>query len=288
MKISGFSFVRNAVTFDYPFLESISSILPLCDEFVIAVGKSSDDTLQKLESLNSPKIKLIETVWDESLRTGGEILAQQTNIALDHVSGNWAFYLQADEVVHENDFKKIRDAMVEYYGDKRVEGILFSYKHFYGSYRYIGTSRQWYRNEIRIVRTGIGVRSWGDAQGFRIDGRKLRVKPVDSTIYHYGWVKPPEKQQAKQQSFNRLWHSDGWVKQHVGASSQFDYNNGTKLTRFTDSHPAVMQGRIKNEHWNFEYDASKVKEPLKDKVLDWIEAKTGMRIGEYRNYDLIK
>lgn len=288
MKISGFSFVRNAVTFDYPSLESISSILPLCDEFVIAVGNSSDDTLQKLKSLNSPKIKLIETVWDESLRTGGQILAQQTNIALDHVSGDWAFYLQADEVAHENDFEKIRNTMLQYETDKRVEGILFSYKHFYGSYRYIGTSRQWYRNEIRIIRTNIGVRSWGDAQGFRIDGRKLRVKPVDATIYHYGWVKPPEKQQAKQESFNRLWHSDEWMKQHIGSSSHFDYNNGTKLTHFTDSHPAVMRDRIKNEHWNFEYDESKVREPLKDKVLGWIETKTRLRIGEYKNYEVIE
>lgn len=288
MKISGFSFVRNAVTFDYPFLESISSILPLCDEFVIAVGKSSDDTLQKLKSLNSPKIKLIETVWDESLRTGGQILAQQTNIALNHVTGDWAFYLQADEVVHENDLEKIRVTMLKYHDDIRVEGILFSYKHFYGSYRYIGSSRQWYRNEIRIIRTGIGVRSWGDAQGFRINGQKLRVKPVDATIYHYGWVKPPEKQQAKQESFNRLWHSDEWVKQHVGSSSQFDYNNGTKLTRFTGSHPAVMHDRIKNETWKFEYDEAKVREPLKDKVLGWIETKTGLRIGEYRNYEVIK
>lgn len=288
MKISGFSLVRNAVTFDYPFLESISSILPLCDEFVIAVGTSSDETLQKLKSLNSPKIKLIQTVWDESLRTGGQVLAQQTNIALDHVSGDWAFYLQADEVVHENDLEKIRESMLKNHGDKRVEGLLFPYKHFYGSYRYIGSSRRWYRNEVRIIRTGIGVRSWGDAQGFRIDGRKLRVKPVDATIYHYGWVKPPEKMQAKQQSFNRLWHSDEWMKQHIGTSSEFDYNNGTELTRFTDSHPAVMHDRIKNEHWNFEYDETKVKEPLKNKILEWIEAKTGLRIGEYRNYETIK
>lgn len=288
MKISGFSFVRNAVTFDYPFLESISSFLPLCDEFVIAVGNSSDDTLQKLKSLNSPKIKIIETVWNESLRTGGQVLAQQTNIALDHVSGDWAFYLQADEVVHENDLEKIRASMLKYHDDKRVEGLLFSYKHFYGSYRYIGSSRQWYRNEVRIIRNGIGVRSWGDAQGFRIKGQKLRVKPVDATIYHYGWVKPPEKMQAKQQSFNRLWHTDEWVKQHVGASSQFDYNNGTRLACYTGSHPAVMQKRIKSENWNFEYDEAKVREPLKDKLLEWIEAKTSVRIGEYRNYELIK
>ncbi|MGH2566706.1 MAG: glycosyltransferase, partial [Bacteroidota bacterium] len=165
MKISGFSFVRNAVQYDYPFLEAIQSILSLCDEFIIAVGKSEDDTFEQLRSLNSPKIKIIETVWDESLRAGGAILAQQTNVALDHVSGDWAFYMQADEVVHEKDLSTIRRAMEQHVTDKEVEGLLFSYKHFYGSYRHVGDSRRWYRREIRVIRPGIGVRSWGDAQG---------------------------------------------------------------------------------------------------------------------------
>jgi glycosyltransferase involved in cell wall biosynthesis len=287
MKISGFSFVRNAVKFDYPFLESISSLLPICDEFVVAVGKSDDDTLKRLREIGSPKIKIIETVWDDALRTGGHVLAQQTNVALDHVTGDWAFYLQADEVVHETDLPGVRDALKRFHADPRVEGLLFSYKHFYGSYDYIGTSRRWYRSEIRVVRNGIGVRSWGDAQGFRIDGRKLRVKGVDGSIYHYGWVKSPDVQMAKQRSFNRLWHSDGWVEQKLGQGASFDYEGGTKLERFTGSHPAVMQERIKSADSKFTYDPSKVKAPLKDTLLEWIESKTGIRIGEYKNYELI-
>src|SRR3989338_3974919 len=121
MKLSGFSFVRNGVTFDYPFVESISSILPICDEFIIAVGNSADDTLDRIVAIRSPKIKIIETVWDESLRTGGQVLAQQTNLALDHVTGDWAFYLQADEVVHEKDLPKIVEAIARYNNDQRVE-----------------------------------------------------------------------------------------------------------------------------------------------------------------------
>jgi len=287
MKISGFSFVRNAVKFDYPFLESISSLLPICDELVIAVGRSDDGTLERIRKIGSPKIAIIETVWDDALRTGGRVLAQQTNVALDRVTGDWAFYLQADEVLHEAELPIIREAMIRYQTDTQVEGLLFNYKHFYGSYDYVGASRQWYRREIRIVRTGIGVRSWGDAQGFRIDGRKLRVKAVEALIYHYGWVKSPVTQMAKQRSFNRLWHSDRWVEEKLGQSGSFDYDVGTKLERFRGSHPAVMRDRIKSADWEFEYDPSRVKASFKDGLLEWIESKTGVRIGEYKNYKLI-
>ncbi len=287
MKISGFSFLRNAVQYDYPFLESISSILPLCDEFMIAVGKSDDDTLEKVQSLQSPKIRILETTWDESRRTGGAVLAQQTNIALSHAMGDWAFYLQGDEVVHENDLPAISKAMGKHHADKRVEGLLFSYNHFYGSYNYVGVSRQWYRREIRVVRTGIGVQSWGDAQGFRIDGRKLRVKQVDARIYHYGWVRSPEVQQAKQKSFNRLWHSDAWVDQHIGNAPSYSYRGGGRLSQFTGSHPAVMKQRVAAQSWRFEYRPDNVHQSLKDRILQRFETNTGIRIGEYKNYELI-
>lgn len=287
MNVSGFSFVRNGVKFDYPFLESIQSILPLCHEFVIAVGKSDDDTLDRIRALRSPKLKIIETVWDESLRTGGSVLAQQTNIALDHVTGDWAFYLQADEVVHERDLPKIEQALRQYLPDQRVEGLLFPYLHFYGSYQYVGASRRWYRREVRVIRTGIGVRSWKDAQGFRIGDRKLRVKLVDASIYHYGWAKPPEIQQAKQESFNKLWHPDDWVRKHVAQTAMYDYSNGGRLRLFEGTHPAVMEQRVKSQYWSFNYDPAKVRQSKKERMLDWVERMTGVRIGEYKNYELI-
>ncbi|MEX1138958.1 MAG: glycosyltransferase family 2 protein [Bacteroidota bacterium] len=287
MKVSGFSFVRNAIAFDYPFLESIQSVLPLCDEFVIAVGKSDDATLERIESLRSPKIVTIPTVWDDNLRNGGVILAQQTNIALNHVSGDWAIYLQADEVVHEKDLPAIRKSMEEALEDKRVEGLLFSYKHFYGSYGYIGASRRWYRNEIRVVRPAIGVRSWGDAQGFPIAGRKMRVKLVDASIYHYGWVKSPARQQAKQRTFNRYWHDDSWMEQNVYTSSEFDYSSGGRLEQFTGTHPAVMKERVAGQDWYFSYDPAKMNQPLVERTLDRFESATGLRPWEYRNYKLL-
>ncbi len=287
MKVSGFSFVRNGITYDYPFSESIQSLLPLCDELIIAVGQSDDATLAGIQSIRSPKIIIVPTVWDDSLRSGGAVLAQQTDIALDRVTGDWAVYLQADEVLHEKDLPFIRQSMEEHLDNPRVEGLLFSYKHFYGSYEYIGNSRRWYRHEIRAIRPGIGVRSWGDAQGFRIGTRKLNVAPVRASVYHYGWVRPPRVQQSRQRSFHRLWHSDEWIKQHVGSDQEFNYRNSGRLMPFLGSHPAVMQDRIKRQHWKFSYDPELDKGRLKDRVLDWIESKTGIRIGEYRNYRIL-
>ena len=287
MKVVGFTFVRNGAIYDYPFLESIRSLLPLCDEIIVAVGRSDDNTLEQIKSLQSSKVRIIETVWNDALRANGTILSQQTNLALDQVVGDWAIYLQADEVLHEKDYPTIKNAMTLYQNMNEVEGLLFHYKHFYGSYNYIGDSRRWYRREIRIVRPSSKVRSWGDAQGFRIDGRKLRVKLIDSTVYHYGWVKPPDIQQLKQKYFNKLWHSDEWVDEHVGEMVEYDYRQGGKLKLFEGIHPAAMSERAHKQNWYFRYEQNKVQQPLKEKLLDLIEVRCGWRIGEYKNYELI-
>jgi glycosyltransferase involved in cell wall biosynthesis len=287
MKVSGFTFVRNGVKYDFPFLESIHSLLALCDEVVIAVGLSDDGTVECIKSLRSPKIKILETVWDESIRKDGKILSEQTNIALNEISADWAIYLQADEVFHEQDYQNIKDALVRYQDRGEVEGILFQYKHFYGSYDYVGSSRRWYRREIRIVRPNVGVHSWGDAQGFRIHGHKLHVKLIDAAVYHYGWVKPPDIPQLKQKTFNKLWHSDEWVDQYVGTEAEYHYKQGGKLETYKGTHPAVMQERIRKQNWIFNYDPMNVKQPLKENILDAVESRCGWRIGEYKNYIII-
>jgi len=287
MKIAGFTFIRNGVIYDYPFLESIQSLLPLCDELIIAVGRSDDNTLEQIKSLKSSKIRIIETIWDDELRKSGTILSQQTNLALDQVAGDWAVYLQADEVLHEKDYSAVRNAMNTYRNINEVEGLLFNYKHFYGSYGYIGDSRRWYRREIRIVRPSDKVRSWGDAQGFRIGGRKLRVKLIDAAVYHYGWVKPPDIQQLKQRYFNKLWHPDKWLDHHIGDVAEYDYSKGGKLKLFEGTHPEVMRKRVDSQNWHFQYDRKKIRQQLKEKMLDSIEKRLGWRIGEYKNYKII-
>jgi glycosyltransferase involved in cell wall biosynthesis len=288
MKVTGFSFIRNAQKFDYPIVEAIQSILPLCDEVIIAVGNSEDNTRKLVEDLG-PKIHILDTVWDDTLREGGRVLAEETNKAFDAISNDrdWAFYIQGDEVIHEQYHPAILDAMLRYKDETSVEGLLFNYKHFYGSYHFIADSRKWYRKEVRIVRPDKAIRSYRDAQGFRKNGEKLRVKPIDATVYHYGWVKDPRQQQAKQQEFNKLWHSDAWVAEKVGTAETFDYSGIESLVPFTGTHPAVMQERVQRLNWELKLDSTNKKLTLKDRVLQWVEKNTGWRVGEYKNYRVV-
>lgn len=290
MKVSGFTFIRNAILYDYPIVEAINSILPICDEFIVAVGQSEDQTIELIQSINSPKIKIIETQWDDSLREGGRVLAVETDKAFAAISKDtdWCFYIQGDECVHEKYLPIIKSEMEKCIADKNIEGLLFNYLHFYGSYDFIGTARKWYRNEIRIIRNNPKMTSFRDAQGFRIENRKLRVKKIAASVYHYGWVKHPEKQQAKAETFNKLWHSDQWVEKNIPKVTAFDYSLVDGVKRFTGSHPEVMKNRIAAINWEFDFDPTKKKMKFKHRVAGIIENLTGWRIGEYKNYRVIK
>jgi len=289
MKISGFTIVRNAIKYDYPIVEAIMSILPICDEVIVAVGKSEDDTLQLIRSIHSPKITIIETVWDDRLRIGGKVLADETNKAFAAISkdSDWAFYIQGDEVIHEKYLPVIKEAMLKYKDQKNVGGLLFNYTHFYGSYDFIGDSRRWYRREIRVIRNDKNISSYKDAQGFRKNNTKLNVKLIDAFVYHYGWVKPPEAQQAKQQTFNKLWHDDEWMKRNVPDVEVFDYSQTDSVAKFAGTHPAVMQERINKMNWKFSFDPTQKKLSLKIKTLMFIEKTFGWKIGEYKNYKIV-
>lgn len=285
MFVSGFTFVRNAVRYDYPVVESILSLLPLVDELVVCLGNSDDTTQNLIEGINDPKIKIIHSVWDDSLREGGKVLAVETDKAFAAISkkADWAIYLQADEVLHEKDYSAITNAMEQYLENSKVEGLLLRYKHFYGSYHYIGDSRRWYRNEIRIVRNNPAIHSYRDAQGFRINEKTLKVAAVDAFVYHYGWVKNPLKQLEKQKNFHKLWHNDQKAKEKV-AAFKMDYSEIDSLIEFKDSQPKVMEKRIAEMDWDFKFDPSHKKLKLKDRILMQIEALTGYRLFEYKNY----
>lgn len=291
MTISGFTFVRNAVKYDYPVLESIRSILPVVDEFIVSVGNSDDGTLQLIETIESPKIKIVHSVWDESLLEGGKVLAAETDKALAHVnpSADWAFYLQADEVVHEKDLDKIVKAAEHYHTDNQVEGLLFNYVHFYGTYDYAGDSRRWYGHEIRMIRNNGNIVSYRDAQGFRSrQNKKLRVKKIDATIYHYGWVRHPHKQLEKLSSFYALWGEGKYVAPQLSEEEQFDFfKDADSLMMFKGTHPAVMQKRIAEKNWQANFDVSKKRFSFKDHLLYRIEKWTGKRLFDYRNYKMI-
>ncbi len=291
MKISGFTFVRNGFKLGYPVLESLQSLLDICDEVVIAIGNSDDETEERIKNLGNPKIIIISTVWDETLREGGTILAQQTDIALQHCTGDWLLYLQADEVLHEKDYDIIKQYAHRYFHHPTIEGLLFSYYHFFGNYNYIGTGRQWYRSEIRMIKNTNSVFSWRDAQGFRTKDangiRKLKVASIPASVYHYGWVRNPIAYLKKQEAFHKLYHDDTWLKEHLPTSEEFP--SCYQLDTFTATHPTIMNNKIQSDHqWCEQFNPTiRKKRPLIVLILDIIEKITGYRIGEYKNYTLI-
>lgn len=291
MKITGFTFVRNAIKLDYPVIESINSILPICDDFIVAVGRSDDDTLGLISGINSNKIRIIETEWDESLRRGGKVLADETNKAFKAVSSDsdWAFYLQADEVIHEDYLDNIFSAMNHNLENETVDGLLFNYLHFYGSYNYIGDSYRWYRREIRVIRNNKDIYSYKDAQGFRKQpNSKLRVKLIDAWVHHYGWVRKPSAMQEKQETFNNYWHDDKWLEANIIKADEYDYSNIDGLSHYSGTHPRVMQERINKQSWDFSFDTNLKKYSLKERIKRAVEKMTGHRVGEYKNYILLK
>ena len=291
MKVSGFTFVKNALKYDYPVVESIQSILPLVDEMVVCAGDSEDGTNELIDSLQSDKIGIIHSVWDKTLRQGGRVLAVETDKAMDAVAtdADWLFYIQADEVIHEDYLPVIKQAMEQYKDDKSVEGLLFHYHHFYGSYKYIGDGRKWYSKEIRVIRNDKLIRSYKDAQGFRRDGKKLSVKLIDAWVFHYGWVKNPVFMQQKSRDFGKYWRNEQdhqkQVREIESRGPNFDYSVIDTLALYKGTHPAVMKKRVEAENWSFQHDVKeKSFKNIKHQVLYFLDKKLGIRPFEYRNY----
>jgi glycosyltransferase involved in cell wall biosynthesis len=263
MKVSGFTIVRNGVKYFYPFREAILSILPICDELIVNVGNSEDNTLEVIKSIDSNKIKILNRTWDMSLRDGGKVLSIESNAALVKCSGDWCFYIQADEVLHEKYIPMVKDSMKKFLHNNKIEGLRFQYKHFYGSYDYYQDNyRNWYIREVRIIKNNRGIVSWGDAMDFKhSDGRKIKSINIKAEIFHYGWVRPPDTLMTKRIDFHKLYHSDETVK--TFASSIQNYDDLGNLKKFKDTHPAVMLERVNLANWAF--DAK-----LQEQYPNWI------------------
>ena len=291
MKISGFTIVRNAVLYDYPIVEAITSILPVVDEMIVLVGNSDDNTEELIRSIHSDKIKIHHSIWDENLKKGGVVLAIETDKAFQLISpeSDWAFYIQADEVIHEKYHDTIRRTSLLYKDDKRVEGLLFNYLHFYGTYDYVADSRKWYHKEVRIIRNDKGIHAYRDAQGFRRGAKKINVKPVDAMVYHYGWVKNPRKMKEKLKKIQELWIDtiDDPTNIERRSGEIFDFNAFDSLKHFDGEHPSVMEKRIEDKNWDIDLDISKKKFSFKENLLYWYEKKTGKRLFDFRNYKII-
>lgn len=290
MKVCGFSFIRNGLSLDYPFREAIQSILPICDAVIVAVGQSEDNTACETKNLDS-KVKVINTVWDESLKLGGKVFAHETDKAFNAIPAeyDWAFYIQGDEVIHEQYLAVIKAAMEEYLDDSNVDGLLFNYLHFYGSYDFVGMKHSWYRREIRVVRNRKDIFSYKDAQGFRKKpNEKLKVKLIDAWVYHYGWVRNPIAMRQKELNKVNVYGGDEDDTQWLAAMDQFVYEQMNEpVKRFEGTHPAVMRERVARMNWQFNGDRSHQFFSFKDAFKRIMGQYTGWIPGEYRNYKLI-
>ena len=290
MNVVGFSFIKNAIKYDFPVVESIKSVLPLCSKFYIAVGKSDDDTLGLIKSIDPHKIVIIETQWDETLREGGSVLAKETDKAYAAIppDTDWAIYIQGDELLHENDYSAISNAMKSNLNNPKVEGLLLNYLHFYGSYSYVAESYVWYPKEVRILKYNPSVYSYKDAQGFRKgDNQKLRVVQIDATVYHYGHVRPPKIMQEKFQNSSKFYHDDSWIQKTYPGDS-FDYMGQVgELKRFQSKHPELIQPRIDRLNWEFDYDISMNNPSFKKRFKHFLRRYLGIDLG-YRNYTLVR
>jgi Glycosyl transferase family 2 len=259
VKISGFTIARNAVKFGYPITESLRSLLPLVDELIVAVGDSEDATWEVVNAIGDPKIQPFRTVWDMTRREGGQLLSEQTNLALQRCTGDWAVYLQSDEVLHEADIGRIRARLARHL-DQRTEALSFLYVHFYGSYQTVQDNWcAWYRREVRAVKTGKRIVSVGDAAGFKLrDGSRLRrLIRADSgaRVYHYGWARPPAVMVTKQEHVVQLYEAEGTVAaipEAARINPGQPYDMLGNLTIFTGSHPAVMRDLVASQDWPFD------------------------------------
>lgn len=253
MRISGFTIARRAVALGYPIAESLRSLLPLVDQLVVNVGDSDDGTWEAVQALADPKIIAFRSTWDLT-KSDGLTLSEETNKALARCDGDWAIYLQADEVLHETDAPALRAAL-QRYRTGRTEALSLRYYHFYGSYgAYKDDPRNWYRRATRVIRTGMGIESVGDACAFmcRQDGvwRKPKRRDLGVSVYHYGRVRPPAQMHLKQRNLDRLFRGQAWLEDHDTVVEPAEvYVDTRHLRTFSGTHPEVMRGLIESVDW---------------------------------------
>ena len=291
MKVSAFTFLRNGQKLGYPFVESIRSVLPIVDEFVVALGPCDDDTERMLRAIGDPKIRIIPTQWNERIKNDysvkGFVYGQQKSIALFNCTGDWAFYLEGDEIIHEGELAKIRAAMERHLDDPRIEALAFDYLHFYGNANTIAWSPRWYRSEVRILRNTIPA--WGPEGLFFVvldthkQGHYPRAAHTGATIYHYGWVRSEAQMNLKSAAVEKFWRSQ--------AKAEADYSqiDAATLKPFTGTHPHAIQDWLPKADGVFQADPNYrlSKRDKKHRFMLKLEQWFGFRFNK-KHYQLVR
>ncbi len=286
VKLSGFTIVRNATRLDFPVVPSIRSILPVCDEVVVNVGRSDDDTLERIRGIGDPKIRILESEWDMSIRN--KVLGDETLRAMRACRHPWGIYIQADEVLPERGAEELAAMIQRADGDPRVEGLLVRYLHFYGGFDTIATHRRWYRREVRAVRLApeLDIRPYQGAQGFRVgpEHRKIRARLTGAEMFHYGWARPASALREKRELGRTMYP---WRNADVNIPL-LAWVPG--IRPFRGAHPAVARDWIGAR----QRDPERVIAPRRFRwghvryyISGAIERVTGIRVFEFRNYRIV-
>lgn len=291
--VCGFSFGRNLTQLNYPVEVAVQSVLPLCKRFVFAVGASDDDTRDRVAAIDTSgmnggqggRIDILDTQWPE-LQIDGTVLAIEANKALDAAEQiakddgcTWGFYIQADEVIHEDDHALIASAMSHWADQPHVKALLFRYLHFVLDYE---TTDPWmYHKACRVMRLDGSCRIYGDACGPGLPtyaGTKNKDGYLDkrllgehvawaskaapdmaerdywfnasrpaARVFHYGWVKDKAQLDAKFAMVDKLWWGtldpEEKARRKNNKFGQF-MDRYPALKKFTGTHPTLMADRI--------------------------------------------
>jgi hypothetical protein len=251
MKVSAFTFIKNGEILGYPFLQSIQSILSIVDEFVVNIGESEDDTLSLIKSLANPKIRIIQSNWNDSMKDRGYVYGQQKMVAQFNCTGDWAFYIECDEVYHEKDLESIKKAMSKYVNDKEVEALVFDFYHFYGNANSFLDSPGWYRSEARIIKNS--VRSYSPDSLFWLvldknrKGRYPKAKKIGIHCYHYGWVRSEDEMNLKSEKVQKYWGNN---------HQKIDYSKIDQaiIKKFNGTHPQIIKEWLPKDKGLFQAD----------------------------------
>ncbi|MBF0297315.1 MAG: hypothetical protein HQK51_01260 [Oligoflexia bacterium] len=255
MKLYGFTILKNGTKYDYSFKESLLSMAQITKMIYLALGDCDDETekaLQNLQDLNGLKdfLKIKHTIWDPNLRSGGLILSRETNVALnflredlrsnqsDDYNDCWGLYLQADEVIHQDENNQILKDIL-WANDNGYDAVRFRYLHFWPDHSHIAINKKWYPSEIRAIRLNTNIESWGDAQSFRF---AQKVFDSDAHIFHCGHVREKDSYVQKKSDILKLYHSDGKLSKYKRREKKLD--NQTEILTYLGTHPKVMKDRI--------------------------------------------
>jgi hypothetical protein len=286
MKVSAFTFIRNGQILGYPFLQSIKSVLPIVDEFIVNVGESEDETLTLIKSIDSNKIRVIESNWNETMQDRGYVYGQQKMIAHFNCTGDWAFYVEGDEVYHEKELDKISHSMRIYLNDPKVEALVFDYYHFYGNKNSFLDSPGWYRSEARIIKNSLRSYSPDGLFWLVLDGNKKgrypKAKHTEAHCYHYGWMRSEEQMNLKSQKVQKYWSNE---------VNKIDYTQRdiSIIKAYLGTHPEVVKDWLPESDGIFKVDPNYVltRKEKKHRILNKIEKIFGIDFSK-KHYKLIR